>query len=691
MTRVPDSPDAHDFEVSGSQNDGMTNQRLWAGVLVTLEAGGMAWLSNMQREVPCYWWDTAVFPALVVLAAVFAVARRPTWTPEPGTVRWLVLLLAGLSLLKLAIAPHEYLYFAPFLYSSLAHATAGFLLTWQLLELFRRRPVDDGRLPTAFVATAALVMICVADIQITASQRDGFELISIAFALSAVLFLDASHRRVSAGRPRLRRIAVSVVVLVVAGGLGLAGSRGLYHYARDFEGLFRDSRPNGGGRGRLIDPGIRRLGDRSWGRRGDDARIAVRVYAADRPGYLKLKTFDRYENSTWLSAPTSRRLGVIEDPPAALNDPRDQRPVYSLAPAGSSGEAVVDIWPDRVLSGRVPLPPGASHVRLAATAVSTNRDGTLVADDLPPGHPISVLVSPSLRPLPVSDRRRLTTASDDASGRLIRRLEPEVFSGCTSDSERLDAVENYFHEQFVYRLDVVIPPRREALEWFLREKPPAHCEYFATAAALLLRQAGIPCRYVTGYVVTEKNTYGDYWVARHKDAHAWVEAYDRSRGWVIVEATPANGVPTAAPPTQATQLWESIRDRLRMRQILIEQAGWIALAIWILELLSSVPGLVVVVATGVLLVRWGWRHRGRRRRLRPPPPHPVLLALRQLLARVDARQAEPRRPTETLHQFARRLDHAEFAAWYRRYADARYRRELDEGDVRRLAESIPAR
>ena len=59
----------------------------------------------------------------------------------------------------------------------------------------------------------------------------------------------------------------------------------------------------------------------------------------------------------------------------------------------------------------------------------------------------------------------------------------------------------------------------------------------------MLRLGGVPTRYATGFVVTESSesdeNSGEMWIARNKDAHAWVEAYDKQQNeWIVVEATP---------------------------------------------------------------------------------------------------------------------------------------------------------
>ena len=85
-----------------------------------------------------------------------------------------------------------------------------------------------------------------------------------------------------------------------------------------------------------------------------------------------------------------------------------------------------------------------------------------------------------------------------------------------------------------YRLDRQAPLR----DFFLNRKP-AHCFWYATAAALALRANGVPSRLVTGYLVSEPLGGGAFLV-RERDAHAWAEWQDAAGRWHTLDATPAN-------------------------------------------------------------------------------------------------------------------------------------------------------
>ncbi len=89
------------------------------------------------------------------------------------------------------------------------------------------------------------------------------------------------------------------------------------------------------------------------------------------------------------------------------------------------------------------------------------------------------------------------------------------------------AIERHFTDgDFTYTLDLRPPidPDLDPIEDFLINQRRGHCQYFASAMLLMLRQSNIPSRLVIGYRPLEFNQLGGYWVVKQSDAHAWVEA-----------------------------------------------------------------------------------------------------------------------------------------------------------------------
>ena len=93
--------------------------------------------------------------------------------------------------------------------------------------------------------------------------------------------------------------------------------------------------------------------------------------------------------------------------------------------------------------------------------------------------------------------------------------------------------------RFAYSLDQSVQdPAVDAVEDFLANRRRGHCEYFATALALMLRDRGIPSRMITGFKGGELNAAGGRLRVEQRHAHAWVEAYVGGR-WETFDATPA--------------------------------------------------------------------------------------------------------------------------------------------------------
>ena len=73
--------------------------------------------------------------------------------------------------------------------------------------------------------------------------------------------------------------------------------------------------------------------------------------------------------------------------------------------------------------------------------------------------------------------------------------------------------------------------------WFDRKE--GFCEHIASSFVILMRALDIPARIVTGYQGGEVNPVDGYWTIRQRDAHAWVEVWQPSAGWVRVDPTGA--------------------------------------------------------------------------------------------------------------------------------------------------------
>ena len=97
---------------------------------------------------------------------------------------------------------------------------------------------------------------------------------------------------------------------------------------------------------------------------------------------------------------------------------------------------------------------------------------------------------------------------------------------------------SYLRRNFRYTLKLTGTPGRDPLAHFLFETRAGHCEYFASAMAVMLRAIGIPSREVNGFLPGEYNDLGGDYIVRASDAHSWVEAYFPGSGWITFDPTP---------------------------------------------------------------------------------------------------------------------------------------------------------
>lgn len=99
-----------------------------------------------------------------------------------------------------------------------------------------------------------------------------------------------------------------------------------------------------------------------------------------------------------------------------------------------------------------------------------------------------------------------------------------------------------------------LPVGADPIEYALTQSHEGYCMHFASAATLMLREAGIPARYVSGYVINPSEFEYVDGVFRAEvtdyDAHAWVEIYVENFGWIPIEATPGYESDEVQRPTE---------------------------------------------------------------------------------------------------------------------------------------------
>ena len=350
---------------------------------------------------------------------------------------------------------------------------------------------------------------------------------------------------------------------------------------------------------------------------------------------LHTASFNTYSGTSWIARGA---------PLAALAPQADGR-TWVLDPAPAQGSVEIA---ERSNAGRALLALPAGTVRLTRLDAATLR------------------------------RNALGAASADGAGRWIRyRAEysaaAQGYAAPTAYDLELPTAERAALEQVAGRLGLAglapaqalgrvrdflagfsystwnpraAPAASSALTDFLLRTHSGHCEYFAAAATLLLRAAGVPARYATGFAVMEYSALEQAWIVRARHAHAWSRAFVGGR-WVDVDTTPPVWVALEAERAPA---WQGIEDLLRWAAFrLTQRGGGPASPLW-------------WWAAGALTALLGWRLlRLRRAARRGAALAPVAAGSRQgmdseffALERALVRRV-PRRPDEPLSQWAARV------------------------------------
>src|SRR5207248_11138218 len=121
----------------------------------------------------------------------------------------------------------------------------------------------------------------------------------------------------------------------------------------------------------------------------------------------------------------------------------------------------------------------------------------------------------------------------------IAQLAEQITAASVNRYDKTAALEGYLRTKFGYTLQLSTTPQPDPLANFLFERKQGHCEYFASAMAVMLRTLRIPARVATGFRAGEFNDVSSQYLIRASDAHAWVEVYISGYGWVEFDTTPA--------------------------------------------------------------------------------------------------------------------------------------------------------
>lgn len=279
-----------------------------------------------------------------------------------------------------------------------------------------------------------------------------------------------------------------------------------------------------------------------------------RRFHSGNPLYLTCSTYDRFTASGLSRSKREPALGYDD-----IGDGRDDgwTQVASLMAGMSRIELDIEfqplLAPGGAQSGRLILPRLEPLLAVSLPKVRYSPIGMLTTIPQRPG-PLRYAIRSHLQGIQGKDvdndkldlslvAETRMPAGEPQWARVLELVRAEV-KQIDLSAGPVRGVMNHFRNNYRYEL-AVGGSGPEALERFFRDRQ-GYCTYFATAAALCLRELGVPARIAAGYAVTRWDVENRVYLAGAEGAHAWTEVPVKGVGWVPVDATPAASLASAA-------------------------------------------------------------------------------------------------------------------------------------------------
>ncbi len=286
------------------------------------------------------------------------------------------------------------------------------------------------------------------------------------------------------------------------------------------------------------DPDRARTTIGSLGRLKLSDRIVLRIksdHELDTPLYFRETSYSRYHHGTWSNPQVE--FDIIEKTPAKkewrLNKQLNDTGNFDIAIYLQDQSSILPV-PDNIntLSGKDLIQVETSIY--GSTRIEA-REGW-ISYRLGYSDKDFVEVEPTADDLVI----QLNYQND------FKLVAEELELYTKSPEQIINTVKQYFKDNFYYSITQNQRyTRGQYLTKFLFKDKKGHCEYFATATALLLREAGIPTRYTIGYSVQEYSAWQKMYLVRARHAHSWLKYYINGK-WHKMDTTPSIWAPMEA-------------------------------------------------------------------------------------------------------------------------------------------------
>lgn len=318
--------------------------------------------------------------------------------------------------------------------------------------------------------------------------------------------------------------------------------------------FFTDSRENFA----LASEGYQPMGEKGLGGKPAISNTPVMEVETDRRVYLRGGILNLYNGRAWYDTLSNERYGyatmrfaALRDalldanlPEKALRPRQDSLSVKMLSPMPSTLFVPQRLRSLNTQEGMVPYLNAASEM--------------FITRNLEPGDGYTLSYEPYIAGTQQTDSlaAHLSGAQDPHFEEMKRdylqlpsHLQPDgqvatlarsIVGGESDPYQKALLIRGYLKSHFTYTLDVKNAPEDlDFVAHFLQTKQ-GYCTYFASAMTVLARSAGLPARYIEGFVAMPAEG-GAPSLITGQNAHAWTEIYIPALGWVTFDATATTG------------------------------------------------------------------------------------------------------------------------------------------------------
>ena len=147
----------------------------------------------------------------------------------------------------------------------------------------------------------------------------------------------------------------------------------------------------------------------------------------------------------------------------------------------------------------------------------------------------------------------------------LRKKVEELTRNCPDDYSKAIALRDYLRNNYRYeQYSRAVPEGREAADYFVFDLKAGHCEYFASALAVMARIAGLPSRVASGFSPGDYNTLLNVFEVYEYHAHAWTQIHIDEYGWLTMDPTPPGEIQSRTTPIGLGQLRDPFGDEWRV-------------------------------------------------------------------------------------------------------------------------------